>query len=445
MDQDLLTMIFGEPNLTPAERERQQRLAQAAMMRSPSAPQPAQPMPAQPQIDLTGQFGQLMPQPGWMPSPKAPGAARALPKATGGPTPTQPPGAAPAASQAAPVGGVLDQQYADLQRQLAEGEAARAAAYQPVDRASMEKAYQAQQQAGGQHLLMALAAQEAGKDFAPFQGHYLKKATEAQAPMKMAGGTMTESGFIEDPVYAQNLAIQRADAKLKQIESLMQGNLTQQSKIELARQAEQARREMQQLTLGMQAAIAGQSSADRRYAADLAHQDRQTAAGNKHLPAAQTNAYVGNQTTISNIDSVLAALEANPDAVGLKGYLPNVALGRMGTEGERATRADIANIGSLKIHDRSGANVTVSESPRLMPFIPQATDDPQTARIKLERLRAEAVRANQTLEGFAAENNYLVPGNTSGATPKAPPQVGEVRGGYKFMGGDPANPASWSK
>lgn len=33
------------------------------------------------------------------------------------------------------------------------------------------------------------------------------------------------------------------------------------------------------------------------------------------------------------------------------------------------------------------------------------------------------------------------------ATPSAPkiPTIGEVRGGYKFIGGDPANPASWSK
>lgn len=33
----------------------------------------------------------------------------------------------------------------------------------------------------------------------------------------------------------------------------------------------------------------------------------------------------------------------------------------------------------------------------------------------------------------------------AGAMPKAPPQVGAVQGGYRYLGGDPADPQSWSK
>jgi hypothetical protein len=49
------------------------------------------------------------------------------------------------------------------------------------------------------------------------------------------------------------------------------------------------------------------------------------------------------------------------------------------------TRAAIADLGSMIIHDRSGAAVTVSEYPRLRPFIPRTGDSPETAKKKLAR------------------------------------------------------------
>ncbi|MBF9641260.1 hypothetical protein IAI27_11285, partial [Streptococcus pseudopneumoniae] len=52
-------------------------------------------------------------------------------------------------------------------------------------------------------------------------------------------------------------------------------------------------------------------------------------------------------------------LQGDKNATGFKGYLPDVALNRMDPEGT-STRAIIADIGSLKIHDRSGAAVTAA-------------------------------------------------------------------------------------
>ena len=39
------------------------------------------------------------------------------------------------------------------------------------------------------------------------------------------------------------------------------------------------------------------------------------------------------------------------------------------------------------VHDRSGAAVTISEYPRLKPFIPSATDSPKQVKVKLAQLR----------------------------------------------------------
>ena len=131
------------------------------------------------------------------------------------------------------------------------------------------------------------------------------------------------------------------------------------------------------------------------------------------LPAAQITAYVGNQKAVGDIDQAIKLVEANPNAVGYKGYLPDVAISRMGTDAEKATRAAIANIGSLKMHDRSGATVTVGEEPRLLPFIPKINDDKDTVIRKMKNLRREAEKHNLTIEAFAESGKYMAPGKTT--------------------------------
>ena len=124
------------------------------------------------------------------------------------------------------------------QQELARAQQAQEAAYQPIDRAPMEQAYQKRAQSGGTQLLAALAAQQAGAGFEPFQAHYLKQAAAARAPMQMDGGTMTEQGFIEDPNYTRNLNIKRADAKAANLERALQGNIT-------AEEGERLKKELQ--------------------------------------------------------------------------------------------------------------------------------------------------------------------------------------------------------
>jgi hypothetical protein len=107
-------------------------------------------------------------------------------------------------------------------------------------------------------------------------------------------------------------------------------------------------------------------------------------------PAAVVDGMLNNVAAVRQVNATLAELERGKGAgIGvIAGNTPAVILNRTSPEGVKL-RALIADIGSLKIHDRSGASVTASESPRLMPFIPSISDDAPTARTKLEKFRAE--------------------------------------------------------
>lgn len=85
-----------------------------------------------------------------------------------------------------------------------------------------------------------------------------------------------------------------------------------------------------------------------------------------------------------------------------------------------AARAAVANIGSMKLHDRSGAAVTVGEIPRLVPFIPAAIDDAKTAKVKLTKMREEYARMqNEWAKGRGASEAY----QEEGSAPAAPKTI----------------------
>jgi hypothetical protein len=81
--------------------------------------------------------------------------------------------------------------------------------------------------------------------------------------------------------------------------------------------------------------------------------------------------------------SNVGASNGDTEATGLKGYLPNTVLNRVDPEGVDA-RAALSDIGSMVIHDRSGAAVSATEFPRLQPFIPSVRDDAATVKKKLK-------------------------------------------------------------
>lgn len=146
------------------------------------------------------------------------------------------------------------------------------------------------------------------------------------------------------------------------------------------------------------------------------------------IPSAAAQGIVQNRTSIKQIDRALKALEENPEAFGMQNYLPDVATQRIegkAYKGGIDARAQVADIGSLKIHDRSGAAVTAAEFPRLRPFIPSATDAPDVVKQKLQNLRANLQLMQEEVEGFyTPDAGYRpLPPQDGSVVPSAPPTM----------------------
>jgi hypothetical protein len=124
----------------------------------------------------------------------------------------------------------------------------------------------------------------------------------------------------------------------------------------------------------------------------------------RDIPASVNTAMITNAQNLQKAKTALALLEGqtlgsmqgDPAATGWKGFAPGAILNRMDPKGVD-TRAAIADLGSMVLHDRSGAAVTASEYPRLQPFIPTATDDPVTAAKKLKRFVQVYEAENQAM------------------------------------------------
>ena len=130
----------------------------------------------------------------------------------------------------------------------------------------------------------------------------------------------------------------------------------------------------------------------------------------KPIPANINTGISENLQAVRKIDNALNALDpkkgGDPNATGFKNLIPDSILNRLDPTGTSA-RGLIADIGSLKIHDRSGAAVTAAETPRLKPFIPSATDDLPTIKTKLANFRNEYFQMlNDFSETYGAEQGY---------------------------------------
>lgn len=176
----------------------------------------------------------------------------------------------------------------------------------------------------------------------------------------------------------------------------------------------------------------------------------------KQIPSSANTAIQSNLQNLQRAQDALALVRGqnvgtatgDRSATGWKGYLPNSMLNRMDPAGVDA-RAAIADLGSLTIHDRSGAAVTAAEFPRLAPFIPQPTDDAATVEKKLQRFqevyqqevdalretysRDQGYRPNPVLERAGRSQGQAMP------LPANPTAQNLQRGqAYQLLNGDTA-------
>lgn len=141
----------------------------------------------------------------------------------------------------------------------------------------------------------------------------------------------------------------------------------------------------------------------------------------KVVPAKAASGLAENRTSLSKIDRALDLVDKYPKGLGLANKLGDTIRQRTDPNGVDV-RAAVADIGSQKLHDRSGASVTVSESPRLMPFIPKVDDTPETAAKKLRMLRYEyESMVNETEQLYSEDNGYRPVGAPVASAPRATP------------------------
>lgn len=154
----------------------------------------------------------------------------------------------------------------------------------------------------------------------------------------------------------------------------------------------------------------------------------------KRVPATVGAAYIANTVQRSKIDDAIAKAEANPEAFGFHARLPADVLNRKegkGYAGGVDARSAIADIGSQIIHDRSGAAVTVSEFPRLKPFIPLATDPPAKILSNLRRIQQYIDEESTAMQSLYGEDQGYAPlpgrGKPVAVTaPRTRPRTGDV-------------------
>jgi hypothetical protein len=148
-------------------------------------------------------------------------------------------------------------------------------------------------------------------------------------------------------------------------------------------------------------------------------------------PATVVTQLSTNASGVQRLDRALTELNAYEGAVGLgAGAASITAITQLlydnnDPRGVRV-RAAIGDLASLKFHDRGGATVTVSETPRLNRFIPGVGDSPEVIREKLANLRQAIIEETGGLYGnYGPSANYRPLQDVERAlasTPPAPPE-----------------------
>lgn len=241
--------------------------------------------------------------------------------------------------------------------------------------------------------------------------------------------------------------VAREDNQTAKREAL-QANLEAQAKesaAKLASQMEQARLRSEDVRLGIeQRREAAQLMADLKRQHDqvllqLSRMTQDKKSEPKPLPSSQSKAWVENNSALRTIDQALQTIEANPKAFGLKNVLPEAMNQRLDPKGVEA-RAMVGNLGSLKIHDRSGAAVSAMEFPRLRPFVPDVRyDDAKTIKKKLELFAREYKNIQQEILDYADSQNYKSPGSiyerapVDATTPASGGEETRVLNGKKYV------------
>jgi hypothetical protein len=91
---------------------------------------------------------------------------------------------------------------------------------------------------GNNALLLAMAAQRAGKEFAPLGGQFLQRAMAARQPLGMKSGMVTPEGdYFEDPTFAREQRIALLTTQAQKYDQMAQNAADARQRAEATREA----------------------------------------------------------------------------------------------------------------------------------------------------------------------------------------------------------------
>ena len=319
------------------------------------------------------------------------------------------------------------------ERSQIEGELTKANA--PEDYSALSQYARDRDRQGHRSLILALAAQQAGDEFAPLATHFARAAEANRTPLKVTGGMLDSGGkFLADPAYQQE---QRRATLEKRLDSL---NASEQSAgqftLQQARLAEEAkaRQAATEESAAQRAQFHEDSLAGQRQNRDIREDDIAYRRSRRHLtadpatggfmvtddqgnivgnlpPGATTGGgtydilpkmahpkehehYAQAAQTLQYVPGLIDQVKANPKAFGLiagaGGSFQNAYgvpvqdwLSRLTPE-QKALRGQVYREAYETIKDLAGTAMSVNEGTRIMQFAPGPYDDGIAIMSKLQ-------------------------------------------------------------
>lgn len=316
---------------------------------------------------------------------------------------------------------------------------------QEVDTSALQEFARQQGQAGEMATLNALAAQYAGDGFQPVQAQFLKRAAAAAEPMKMGGGMLTPQGqFLKDPFAARDsrrTALERQalglekmagdEEKAAQAREDRLGRDERDRQDRLARDAMTADFKRQGLSLQERMLELRRDMADKRgegqvgsfSPAGFTPQGQQVVTNTKsgvsyllNLQPDGTPNYVPYQgpmipkatfdkevtaagdlsAVAARADTLVKAVENNPDAFGLRSAAVSAVPGAMQgyaakavglTPAQLEARSTVLRQAAQEINELYGAALSMGEQNRANTFLPNPSDPPEMLISKLRAAR----------------------------------------------------------
>ena len=246
----------------------------------------------------------------------------------------------------------------------------------PTDYSTLQNFAKQRGDQGDTAMLMAMAAQAAGEQFAPFQEHFLKKALASRDPIKTNGGIITaEGGFVKDPEAERDRMIKMYSDQAARYAQIAQTADTARERIA----AQKAQQDMmaQMRLMGLQ--LQQDSNNIRRDNAMFAQQQALNNAGEKRdrdlankteTLANRAKDFTSLYAGVKDLNDVLApTVNENKSIPGI-GFGSHISLGPIDVSGRfigeegRANRAMAQNVLNQLIRTDAGQAVSLQEGER---------------------------------------------------------------------------------